>query len=135
MKIQTRTTFLRAAAAMSLLCAASAFAAPDQAIFSQVQQRKQPLLDTLKDLVSIESGSKDREGLDKLSQLIYDRLKALGGQVEFIEPGADVYRMHDTPEKIGRMVRATFKGSGTQKILLIAHMDTVYQKGMLAKQP
>ena len=33
------------------------------------------------------------------------------------------------------MVRATFKGSGTKKILLIAHMDTVYRRGMLARQP
>ncbi|SNS49243.1 glutamate carboxypeptidase [Noviherbaspirillum humi] len=112
-----------------------AAAAPDQAIYAQVQKQKEPLLGTLKDLVSIESGSKDKEGLDKLSQLIFDRLRALGGEVEFIEPGADIYRMHDTPEKIGRMVRATFKGTGSKKILLIAHMDTVYLKGMLAKQP
>lgn len=33
------------------------------------------------------------------------------------------------------MVKATFKGTGSKKILLIAHMDTVYLKGMLAKQP
>ena len=26
-------------------------------------------------------------------------------------------------------------GTGTKKILLLAHMDTVYQRGMLAKQP
>jgi glutamate carboxypeptidase len=135
MKIKKITTLICAIATLSLFGTASAYAAPDLTIYTQVQQQKQPLLDTLKDLVSIESGSKDREGLDKLSQLIHDRLAALGGQVEFIEPGADAYRMHDTPEKIGRMVRATFKGSGTQKILLIAHMDTVYQKGMLAKQP
>jgi glutamate carboxypeptidase len=43
--------------------------------------------------------------------------------------------MHDTPEKPSRMVKAEFKGTGTKKILLIAHMDTVYLKGMLAKQP
>jgi glutamate carboxypeptidase len=43
--------------------------------------------------------------------------------------------MEDTPEKIGKMVRATFTGKGTKKILLIAHMDTVYPRGMLAKQP
>jgi glutamate carboxypeptidase len=135
MKIKKITTLISAVATASLFGTASVYAAPDPTIYTQVQQQKQPLLDTLKDLVSIESGSKDREGLDKLSQLIHDRLAALGGQVEFIEPGADAYRMHDTPEKIGRMVRATFKGSGTQKILLIAHMDTVYQKGMLAKQP
>jgi len=33
------------------------------------------------------------------------------------------------------MVRATFTGSGTKKILLLAHMDTVYPRGMLAGQP
>ena len=43
--------------------------------------------------------------------------------------------MEDTPEKIGRVVRATFKGTGKKKILLIAHMDTVYTVGMLNKQP
>jgi glutamate carboxypeptidase len=43
--------------------------------------------------------------------------------------------MHDTPAKIGRMVKATFTGTGSKKILLIAHMDTVYLKGMVAKQP
>ena len=102
---------------------------------SQVQLQKEPLLATLKDLVAIESGSGDREGLDRISQLISDRLQAIGGQVDFIEPDASLYRMHDTPARVGRMVRATFKGSGTKKILLIAHMDTVYLKGMLAKQP
>jgi glutamate carboxypeptidase len=60
----------------------------------------------------------------------------LGGQVEFIEPAeATTYRMADTPEKIGRMVRATYRGNGSKKILLIAHMDTVYLRGMLEKQP
>jgi glutamate carboxypeptidase len=33
------------------------------------------------------------------------------------------------------MVRATFRGTGTKKILLIAHMDTVYSRGMLDRQP
>jgi glutamate carboxypeptidase len=113
----------------------SAWSAPQADVWREVQGQKQPLLDTLRDLVAIESGSGDREGLDRLSQLIADRLNALGGKVEFIEPGADAYRMHDTPAKIGRMVRATFTGTGSKKILLIAHMDTVYLRGMGAKQP
>ncbi|MBK7655252.1 MAG: M20/M25/M40 family metallo-hydrolase [Betaproteobacteria bacterium] len=104
-------------------------------VWLQAQVQKQPLLDTLKELVAIESGSGDREGLDRISQLVHDRLKALGGKVEFVEPGEDTYRMHDTPEKIGRMVRATFTGAGSKKIMLIGHMDTVYLKGMGAKQP
>ena len=33
------------------------------------------------------------------------------------------------------MVLARFKGTGTRRILLLAHMDTVYESGMGAKQP
>src|SRR5436309_9045637 len=43
--------------------------------------------------------------------------------------------MGDTPTEIGEMVQARFTGTGTKSILLIAHMDTVYLRGMLAKQP
>ena len=121
------------------VCAALALnvsAAPLEAVMSLATKEKAPLLDTLKDLVSIESGSGDREGLDKISELIAARLRALGGTVEFIEPNpADIYRMVDTPKQIGRMVHARFTGTGTKKILMIAHMDTVYLRGMLAKQP
>ena len=114
---------------------ASSWAAPDATVWASVQQQKQPLLGTLRDLVASESGSGDRVGLDRISQLIFDRLQALGGQVQFIEAPANAYRMQDTPAHIGRMVKATFKGEGSKKILLIAHMDTVYLKGMGAKQP
>jgi len=105
-------------------------------ILLQASKEKLPLLDTLRDLVLIESGSGDREGLDKLANLIGARLEALGGKVEMIEPDpADTYRMVDTPKQIGKMVLARFVGTGTKKILLIAHMDTVYLRGMLAQQP
>src|SRR5438874_1214701 len=131
---------LRFARAALLTCcfalASSALAAPLEPVRSLAGKEKASLLTTLKDLVSIESGSGDREGLDKISALIAERLRALGGQVELVEPKeADVYRMVDTPQEIGRMVLARFNGTGTKKILLIAHMDTVYLHGMLAKQP
>lgn len=118
-----------------LAAAAAAHAAPDAALLAQAERSTPVLLDTLKDLVSIESGSGDREGLDRISQYFADRLRTLGAKVDFIEPGADTYRMHDSPARIGRMVQGTFTGTGTRKILLIAHMDTVYLRGMLARQP
>jgi glutamate carboxypeptidase len=132
---------LRRVTVAAALCIAgcAAFAAPDQRISALAAQQKQPLLDSLAQFVGIESGSRDREGLDKLAALIADKFRALGATVELIEPGSpaspDVYRMEDTPEKIGKMVKATFKGTGTKNVMLIAHMDTVYLKGMLAKQP
>src|SRR5262245_16182640 len=103
-------------------------------VLAQARAQKAPLLDTLKDLVSIESGSRDFEGLEKIAGLIAERLRKLGGEVELIRP-TEVYRMEDTPEKAAQIVRGTFRGAGTKKIMLIAHMDTVYLRGMLAKQP
>lgn len=99
--------------------------------------REQPaLLKTLQQLVEIESGSADREGLERIAAVIAQRLKDLGGEVTLIEPGSDTYRMFDTPDKPGPMVQARFKGGGGRgKVLLIAHMDTVYPRGMLAQQP
>ena len=104
-------------------------------VLALAKKEKQPLLDTLKEIVSIETGSRDRENLDKLADVIAARLKTLGASVEMIEPGPDVYKMHDTPDKIGKMVKGTFKGTGKAKILLLAHMDTVYPRGTLGKQP
>ncbi|QJR15473.1 M20/M25/M40 family metallo-hydrolase [Usitatibacter palustris] len=125
---------LRALAVATTLACCAAFAQPVEPVLAQVRAHKQPFLDTLKDLTAIESGSRDIEGLDRIAALIAERLKALGGQVELVAP-ADVYRMEDTPEQIGKAVRATFKGKGTKKLLMIAHMDTVYIKGMGEKQP
>jgi glutamate carboxypeptidase len=123
---------------LAAVCAAflgTAFAAPDAKIAALAAKEKPALLDTLKELVSIESGSRDLDGLEKISDLIAAKFKALGGEVELIDPSADAYRMEDTPEKIGRVMRATFKGTGKKKILLIAHMDTVYTVGMINRQP
>jgi len=129
-----RTSRLVAAALAAVVGCGSAQAAPVAAVQDLARDQQQPLLDTLRDLVSIESGSKDVEGLEKIAALIAERLRALGGAVEVVPP-TDVYRMEDTPAKTGAMVKAEWKGSGTKKILLIAHMDTVYLRGMLKDQP
>jgi len=117
-----------------IFIAAQAFGQAREPVLSLAKKEKPALLESLRRLVSIETGSRDSEGLEKLAALIAARLKELGGRVELVEPG-DIYKMEDTPEKIGKMVRATFAGTGKKKILLIAHMDTVYPRGMLAQQP
>jgi glutamate carboxypeptidase len=120
-------------ASLWLACAA-AHAEPVADIQALAQKEQQPLLDTLRDLVNIETGSRDVEGLNVIAGRVADQLKQLGGTVEILQP-TDIYRLDDTPEKIGPAVHATFKGAGTAKIMLIAHMDTVYLKGMLKDQP
>ncbi|ARP90774.1 glutamate carboxypeptidase [Bordetella genomosp. 9] len=130
---------LRRAAAGALLsigvlAAAAAQAQPAAAVLDAAKAEQQPMLDTLRELVEIESGSKDVEGVRKIAGLVADKLKALGGSVQIIDP-TDVFRMGDTPEVIGPMVHAEFKGKGQGRIMLIAHMDTVYRNGMLKDQP
>jgi glutamate carboxypeptidase len=118
----------------TLLLSTGASAQRVEAVFAEARAQKGPLLETLKELVSIESGSRDFEGLEKIGNALAARFKKLGAQVEMVEP-SDIYKMEDTPERIGRMVRATFTGDGKKRILLIAHMDTVYPRGLLEKQP
>lgn len=119
---------------VATLLALGAWAQPMPELQKAAAQEKAPLLDTLKELTAIESGSRDLEGLERIGAVIAERLKALGGQVEIVAP-AEITRLEDTPPQIGKAVRATFRGKGTKKILLIAHMDTVYLRGMGAQQP
>jgi glutamate carboxypeptidase len=124
-----------AALALSVAASFAPRAMAMEAVMALAKKEQPALLQTMKELVEIESGSADIEGLDKIAGVIAARLKQLGAQVDLVEAGPDIYKMFDTPDKIGKMVRATFKGSGTRKILLLAHMDTVYPRGMLAGQP
>lgn len=117
------------------LLAGNACAAANEAIVALAKKEQPAMLQTMKELVEIESGSAEYAGLEKIANLLAERLKALGAKTELVEAGPEIYKMFDTPEKIGRMVRATFSGTGTRKILLIAHMDTVYPLGMLSGQP
>jgi glutamate carboxypeptidase len=121
-------------ASLWLALAPVAHAEPVPEIHALAQREQQPLLDTLRDLVQIESGSKDIEGLNQIAARVAGQLRQLGGAVDILQP-TDIYRLDDTPDMVGPAVQAIFKGAGSRKIMLIAHMDTVYLKGMLKDQP
>ena len=116
--------------------AAAQGAAPrmDRAVMAAAEAEREPLLETLRELVSIESGSRDAEGLRRIAGVIAGRLEGLGGEVELVTHD-DPYVMVDTPDEIGPTVVGRFRGSGQGRILLLAHMDTVYLRGQLAEQP
>jgi len=123
------------AACMLLLLPAAVPGQVVSPVMERVQAERGPLLETLEELVSIESGSRDIEGLNRISDVIAARLRALGGDVEFYVPGDETVRFVDTPEQVGRAVLARFRGTGTVNILLLAHMDTVYERGASEGQP
>jgi glutamate carboxypeptidase len=104
-------------------------------VMALAKREKQPLLDTLKALVEIESGSADVEGVTRIATLIAERLRGLGGRVELVPPAVDQPRITSLPQRFADTVVARFPGRGSARILLLAHMDTVYERGMLAQQP
>ncbi|RYF82711.1 MAG: M20/M25/M40 family metallo-hydrolase [Comamonadaceae bacterium] len=107
----------------------------DAALRTQAQAEVAPYLKTLESLVGIESGSRDLDGLKNLSNVIAERLRKSGMQVELKPTRAPDFHPQLKGAELGQMVYATKTGSGAKKVLLIAHMDTVYPRGMAAKQP
>jgi len=83
-------------------------------------------LELLEQLVNIDSGTGDVAGGQKVSLIVADRLRALGMTVELLKAEAP-----NLPDN----VVATLKGTGKGRLLLIAHTDTVFGPGTVAKRP
>lgn len=115
--------------------AAQAQAPAPAQVQARVAEQVAPVLASLKELVAIESGSRDLEGLAQLSTLIAGRLQAAGMTVQLLPTQAPDFHPQLKGAKLGSMVYATRAGTGQRKVLLLAHMDTVYPRGMGAKQP
>ena len=127
------------AAPVAATPAATAAARPgrpaDEGLRVRTQAELPAYLESLKTLVAMESGSRDLEGLRTLANHLAGRLRTAGMQVEVRPTKAPDFHPQLKGAELGPMVYATRKGTGKMKVLLIAHMDTVYAKGMGEKQP
>ncbi len=123
------------AACLCMPNAASAQALSPQAVQARVAEQLPQVLASLKELTAIESGSRDLDGLATLAGVISQRLQGAGMAVQMLPAQAPDFHPQLKGAKLGSMVYATRAGSGKARVLLIAHMDTVYAKGMAAKQP
>src|SRR5262245_55728628 len=114
------------AALFATLVTQSVGATPDTPLLEAANRAQPAVVETLKSLVAIETGSRDVAGLARLADVLEERLKALGFSTERRKTaagaGADMV--------IGRL-----KGSGGANIMMQAHMDTVYESGVLQSQP
>ncbi len=97
----------------------------DKPLFASAQASEAAVIDTLHDLVLFDSGSGNMAGLSRVADYAQARLKTLGAQTERIK-SADSERV---------MVKGVWTGTGRLKVMLIAHMDTVYADGILTTQP
>jgi len=120
------TSFTLPASMALLFAAGAASAAPDAKLLAAANAQQPAVVETLKSLVTIETGSGDVDGLARMATLLDDRLKALGFKTE---------RRKATAGAGADIVIGTLKGSGKRNIMLQGHMDTVYLPGILQSQP
>src|SRR2546429_7953854 len=91
--------------------ATAAQAAPQEPVWALAQKEKTAVIETLRELVNIESGSRDKEGLDRLAARLGERLAALGAKGEVYQPSrADTYRLLGQPKDIRQGGVARFQG-------------------------
>lgn len=121
----TTRTLLALAAALALTTNA-ARAVPDARLLAAATAEQPAVVETLKRMVAIESGSGDVAGLAEMATLIDDRLKALGFKTQ---------RRRSAFGARADIVVGTITGTGRKNIMMQGHMDTVYQTGILQSQP
>jgi glutamate carboxypeptidase len=97
----------------------------NDAVFKAAEAAQPAVIETLQKLVLIESGSANLAGLLKVADYAQSQLNALGAKTERIK----------TTDSERVMVKGVLTGKGKVKVMLIAHMDTVYPDGILASQP
>lgn len=86
-------------------------------------------LATLEGLVNIDCGSYTPDGVNRVADVVADALRDLGGDVERIPHAATAA----TPQ-LGDLVIGRLPGTGP-RLLLIGHMDTVFDPGTAAARP
>lgn len=89
-----------------------------------LEERLDAYLDELRTLVSIDSGSQDKAGVDALNDWLEQRMVELGFAVQRFPQ-----------REFGDDLLGTLKGSGRGRILLLGHTDTVFPAGTAAERP
>lgn len=116
--------------AIAALCAAApAIAAPagkSGPAWKAAEAARAGQIALLEKLVNIDSGTGDKESGQKASELVAAEMRALGMSVELVP--AESQPLPDN-------VVGTLTGTGKGRILIIGHIDTVFEPGTVAKRP
>ncbi|MCP1175032.1 M20/M25/M40 family metallo-hydrolase [Ralstonia chuxiongensis] len=117
----------RLAVAALLLCASGLSCAADAnpKVLSAAEGYRGDALHLLERLVNIDSGTGNEAGLSQMGSIVTDELRKAGAQVETVSAAPAV----------GNNILATWKGTGKKRILLMAHMDTVFKDGTARAKP
>jgi len=94
-------------------------------LLEQPKAEQSAYIETVKQLVAVDTGTGQAEGLATVSKMLIERLQALGAQVS-TSPA--------TPSA-GDNIVGTLKGTGSKDFLLMVHYDTVFAEGTAAERP
>ena len=106
---------------------ASASPMDAQTLRDRVQARYVEFLDLLEAMVNVDCGSYTPVGVNRIANLCQERFHAYGWEVD--------RRPDDAEGLLGDLVIGTLRGSGGANVLLVGHMDTVFDEGTVAHRP
>ncbi|WP_408057167.1 M20 family metallopeptidase [Ureibacillus acetophenoni] len=89
-----------------------------------LREKKTEMLQLIEQLVNIDSGSYYKKGVDQVGSILKEKYEELGFLVEVKEE-----------KEYGNNLVIQHKNAVDPKIILVAHMDTVFPEGTVAKRP
>ena len=96
------------------------------AVEAEIKASEAAYLADLERLVNIDCGSYTPEGVDEVGRFVAGFLAEMGAEVE---------ARPDPDRRLGSTILGTFRGDGGPRLLLIGHMDTVFDPGTTAERP
>ncbi|MDF5730972.1 MAG: M20/M25/M40 family metallo-hydrolase, partial [Rhizonema sp. PD38] len=102
----------------------------DDSLWRAAERAQEETLTTLGELVKRQTGTGDKEGLDNMAEFLKEELEKIDGIDEKDEDVKMIEPEDKEPEVVGKIIVGTLQGTKKdgKKLLLLAHMDTVYER-------
>jgi glutamate carboxypeptidase len=97
------------------------------ALRDRTQARYGEFIAALEEMVNVDCGSYSPDGVNAIADLCERRFRDHGWEVE--------RRPHDGSPRLGDLVIGRLRGAGGPNVLLVGHMDTVFDDGTVAERP
>lgn len=94
------------------------------AIRQAVERNYGRQMDDLARLVNIDSGTRDKAGVDRVGAAVRERLEELGAAITVFQQA-----------EVGDHILGEIAGAGGPNVVIISHMDTVFPTGTAAERP
>ena len=101
-----------------------------QVVREFVASRFEAFVSELQQMVDVDCGSYTRAGVNAIADLCEARMRTHGWTVDRRPHRAETDR-----DQLGDLVIGTLEGSGGPNVLLVGHMDTVFDEGTVARRP